>query len=271
MKESWRQKWAGCALITGASSGLGLAFAHALAARDLDLILVARRKHLLQDIALELSVRHSVRVEVVAEDLTLPGADERVLDYATELGMSVGLLVNNAGFGTYGHFEKQDVHFEARMVDLNCRVPVLLTHRFLPMMLARRRGAIIMVSSMAAFQSTPYLAVYGATKAFNLSFGESLAGELQQEGIDVLTLAPGVVRTGFQAVANSHDLPFPGQEMDAPEVVDRALESLGKRHLITPGYLNRWLCRLSGWIPRRLALRIATSMLRPQSGQFDGN
>ena len=260
---TWTKRYGGAALITGASSGIGSAFARALAARGMDLILVARRRPPLEEVAQALRTAYGVSVTVIPKDLAQPDAASELYSETRQHQLDVGLLVNNAGFGTYGPFYENDAPAEAQMVDVNCRAPVALTHAFLPPMIERKRGGIIIVASMAGLQPTPYLAVYGATKAFDLSLGESLWAELRSQGIDVTTLAPGVVKTGFQAVADSGHMPFPGQELSAHRVVEETLQALGHSSTVVPGRLNRMLGALSQRMPRRLNLLLGARMLKP--------
>src|SRR6185503_21100614 len=165
------------ALITGASSGIGEAFAQALAAKGTDLILVARSEDKLRALAKQLNELHSRRVEVVTADLGLAGSAAKVHAAAEALGMKVDLLINNAGFGTVGSFLNQDPERERQEVLLNAAAVVDMTHAFLPAMVERGRGGIINVASVASFQPLPYMAVYAATKAFVLSFSQAVRGE----------------------------------------------------------------------------------------------
>lgn len=266
MARSYGERFGGAALITGASAGLGATFARALAARGMDLCLVARREERLRASAAELSREFGVRAVPVAVDLAAPGGTEALVRAVGEAGVDVGLLVANAGFGTYGPFAEQDPPTESRMVDLNCRAVVEQCHAFVPGMRARGRGGIIVVASTAAFQPTPYFAVYGATKAFDLAFAEALGAELAPSGIDVLALCPGFVATEFQQVAGA---PIAGPTLTPERVVDTALRSLGRRSSVVPGAYNAltvfgnrlvprsWAARVVGWMmdPRRLAGR----------------
>src|SRR5262245_9939056 len=181
------ERYGGWALVTGASSGIGAAFAEALAERGFPLVLVARRKDRLEGLAARLGAAHRVDTLVVAEDLARAGACERVRDAVG--AREVGLLVNNAGFGFSGRFAETDANDDAEMVTVNCGVVVRLAHLYLPPMLRRRRGAMIVLASVAGYQPTPWFAVYGATKAFDLHFAEALADELRGSGVDVLALS----------------------------------------------------------------------------------
>ena len=165
--ERWRGKWA---LITGASAGIGLALAAQLAAGGTNLILTARRRERLETLAERLSQQHGVRVEVFPADLTLPIAPEQLFAFTEKQGIVVDLLVNNAGFGSYGLFHFSDRARQVAMVQVNVAAVVALTHLYLPKMIERRRGDILIVASTAAFQGLPYLATYAATKAFDLLF-----------------------------------------------------------------------------------------------------
>ncbi|RUS94356.1 hypothetical protein DSM107003_38890 [Trichormus variabilis SAG 1403-4b] len=179
------------ALVTGASGGIGKAFAEELAARQTNLVLIARSAEKLEEIATQLQQKHNVKVEIIAKDLTDPNATNDVFDLIKAKGLTIDLLINNAGFGDYGDFAERDGQRQLNMIQLNIMALVDLTHKFLPLMRERRSGSIINVSSIAGFQPMPYLSVYAATKAFVLSFSEALWAENRDYGVRVLVVCPG--------------------------------------------------------------------------------
>ena len=261
MERSCRERFGGAALITGASAGIGAAFAQHLAAAKMDLVLVARRRERLEATAKELSSAHGVKVEVVDLDLAAPGATEALVAGVAAKGMDVGLLVCSAGFGTYGPFVETDAAAESRMVDLNCRVVVEHCHAFLPKMVERGRGGVILLASTAAYQPCPYWATYGATKAFNLMLGEALWAELSPKGIDVLALSPGYTKTEFQQAAH---IDFGvGPELDVNDVVRGALGAIGKKPSTIPGNMNWLMAFTSRLVPRSLVAKASAQMSHP--------
>ena len=189
------------ALITGASSGIGKAFAEALARRGAKVILTARSEAGLNAVADALRAAKAPGVEVIALDLAAPGAGAKLAAAVVAKGLEVDLLVNNAGFGKWGDFLSVEAAVDAEMVQLNITALVDLCHAFLPAMQARRDGGIINVASTAAFAPLPYAAVYSASKAFVLSFSEALFGECEDKGVHVLALCPGGPQSNFAAVA----------------------------------------------------------------------
>ncbi|MFM6407432.1 MAG: SDR family NAD(P)-dependent oxidoreductase, partial [Microcystis sp.] len=189
------------ALITGASTGIGVVFARQLAQRQMELILVARSRDKLEQLAAELEEQYGVKVTVIVQDLTVARAGKLVYDTVNQKGINVDLLVNNAGFGGYGAFSEQDLARQLEMIQLNNLVLVELSHYFLRPMLAGAGGAIINVASIAGFQPLPYLSVYAATKAFVLSFSESLWAENKDKGVKILALCPGPTESNFFEVA----------------------------------------------------------------------
>ncbi|MFI5178793.1 MAG: SDR family NAD(P)-dependent oxidoreductase [Vicinamibacterales bacterium] len=243
-------------LITGASSGIGEALAHEFARRRSDLVLVARSGDKLRTLADALTRAHGVKAHVVVADLAAPGSAARVVDHVRAIGR-VDVLVNNAGFATFGPFVDTDLPTEIDEIRLNVETLTELTKRLLPDVLAAR-GKILNVASTAAFQPGPLMAVYYATKAYVLSFSEALGEELRGSGVTVTCLCPGPTRTGFQSRA--------GQEgarlleiglMDAEAVAGAAVRGLFRgRRVIVPGVLNRlgvWVVRFS---PRGAVLRV---------------
>jgi hypothetical protein len=188
-------------LITGASSGIGLELARLFAADGHDLILVARRADRLEALAGELRVGHAVTVHVWPEDLGDRDAPARLHARALAENLFVETLVNNAGFGALGDFAELPLDRQLAMIDVNLRALTELTHRFLPDMRRHRRGRILNVASMAAFQPGPHMAVYYATKAYILLLSEALSAELAGSGVSVTCLCPGVTRTEFQDAA----------------------------------------------------------------------
>lgn len=248
------------AVVTGASSGIGRVFAQRLAARGTPLILVARRKELLQSLAMELPVP----CVVVPADLSTRAGCDAVEQAAREAGASVGLLVHCAGYGLLGRFETLDPDDMLAMTELSCRAVVDLTRRFLPGMLAAGRGGLVFVSSLAAFQGAPFMSTYGGGKAFQLNFAEGLHQELRGRGVDVLCVCPGPVRTRFGDRAGV--TVFRGESTYlAPErVVDRALAALGRRPVLVMGwwpwmsaFLGRFVPRsLSAWVSGQVARRL---------------
>jgi uncharacterized protein len=254
------------ALITGASSGIGEAYAHQLAEKGLDLVLVARSEDRLRELAKQLAEVHSRRVEVVAADLSQPGAASKVAAAVAALGLGVDLLVNNAGFGTAGAFVKQDAERERQEILLNAAAVVDLSHAFLPGMLERGRGGVINVASVAAFQPLPYMSVYAATKAFVLSFTEGLRGELRGKGIRVLCVCPGPVDTPFFEATGNEKLRSTvpkGTMMTADAVVAASLKAFrAGRGLVVPGISNKLLAASGRFVPRGLLTAVTAKVMK---------
>ncbi len=239
---SLRERYGDWALVTGASAGIGAAFARALARDGVSCVLVARREDRLRELAAELEKAHPVATRVVAVDLARPGGAEELVAAVEDL--EIGLLVNNAGFGYAGRFDLQEPERLREMVELNCTAPVVLTSRLLPPMRSRGRGGVIFVGSVAGCQPLPLHALYSATKAFDNLLGEALWGELQGSGVDVCTLQPGSTESEFHGVAG--ELPHPGQP--AEEVVETAFEALGRQPSVIPGWFN--------WVRAHAAMRL---------------
>ena len=254
----------GWAVVTGASSGLGALFAERLAARRLPLVLTGRDATRLEQVRQRVHQKApGTEVELVVGDL---GTDAGVDDLISALGgREIEILVNNAGFGTYGKVAETDADRDRNLVGVNIDALVRLTHATLPGMLARRRGAILNVASTIAFQPAPYQATYGASKAFVLSFSEALWAETRGTGVRVTALCPGPTRTGFLEALDSDVSGVPiYQNMGAPEpVVDAALRALDRgRPVVVPGFRNWFLSRVSDVTPGWMATFISSRMLR---------
>ena len=245
------------ALVTGASSGLGAVFATALAAQQYDLTIVARNRERLETLAEHLRQRRGIAVEMVVADLT-QGAALRTVEERVAQDHALELLVNNAGFGTTGPFATLDPDREEAEILLNIMALVRLTRAALPGMLSRDRGAIINVSSIAAFVPGPYDATYGATKAFVNSFTEALHEELRGTRVRVQTLCPGFTHTEFQQRAGIDVSTIPTWAWMTPEaVVEASLAALRRGQIVcVPGLMNRLLTLLIGAAPRRLVRRV---------------
>ena len=244
------------ALVTGASAGIGATFARRLAAQGINLVLVARRADRLQSLAAELGRAAGVEARVVAEDLERDGVVDRIVERVGDL--PVGILVNNAGFSMHGRFDRVPRDKILGMVRVNCLAVAGLTHAFLPAMRARGRGAVIIVSSAAAYQPLGYAATYAATKAFDLMLGEALWAENRGSGVDVVVVSPGPVDTEFQAVAG--EVPHPGASPES--VVETAFTALGKKPSVVAGAFNKvraWSVRLG---PRAQIARLAMGVMR---------
>jgi len=239
-----KRRFGPTALITGASDGIGRAFAVQLAEQGFDLILVARRGDVLQDMALDLGTRFGGDVRVLAMDLSNPSAVPELMSLTESA--PVGLVVAAAGFGSIGPFLDQDVAAEINMVDLNCRSVVELAYAFVQRMAERRRGGIVLFGSLVGFNGAPLSATYAATKGFVQSFAEGIAAEMRPHGVSVLSVAPGPVGTGFAARA--------GMQMGqaaTPEIVARsALAALGRRTTVRPGFLAKFLGWSLAMLPR---------------------
>jgi short-subunit dehydrogenase len=259
-----KRRFGPTALITGASDGIGRAFAEALAAQGFDLLLVARREPVLQALSRDLVAKHGVKVQVIAADLSRPEAPAEVL--ARTADHPVGLLVAAAGFGSIGPFLDLDPVTEANMVDVNCRAVVELTHGFGKRMAAAGGGGIVLFGSLVGFQGVPGSATYAATKGFVQGFAEALTVEMRPLGISVLSVAPGPVSTGFAARA--------GMQMgksDTPEAVAAAaLAALPGGGTVRPGFMGKllgWsLAPLPRWGRVRVLGLIMMGMRSPAKG-----
>ncbi|WP_425615346.1 SDR family NAD(P)-dependent oxidoreductase [Anatilimnocola sp. NA78] len=251
------------ALVTGASSGIGEAFVKELARRKMNLMLVARDEAALQTLAAKLTAEQGIRADVVAADLSQEASATRIAAEVARLGVSIDLLVNNAGFMTYGHFETNDPATERAEVMVNVAAVVDLCHAFVPGMLSRGEGAIINLASIVAFQPVPYMAVYSGTKAFVVSFSMALAEELRGRGVRVVTLCPGPTATKFFERSNSAEVIRVGSHKpDA--VVKTALRALEQgRGLIVDGWKNTLMTYCSSVLPRAFTARMAAQQTRP--------
>jgi uncharacterized protein len=256
------------ALITGASTGIGRAFAYALAAQHTDLVFVARSGDALQTLAQELEATQGIKTLVIVQDLTDTQAAEQVFDRVQAAGWQVDLLINNAGLGDYGDFGERSFDKHQAMLNLNIVALVSLTQLFLAPMQQRRQGSIINVSSITAFQPVPYLALYAATKAFIVHFSQALWAENRSRGVHVLAVCPGPVTTDFFAAADmerNQKLMASQTYADPHEVVAEALAALAARQslVVTGGVKNKaitWAARLT---PREWLLNQLESEFRP--------
>jgi len=245
------------ALVTGASSGLGDAFARRLAAAGMNLVLVARREDRLRKLADELGGRHGVKTRIVPADLSredfLPAVAQATGD------LQIGLLVNNAGIGTAGPFLDGDLDGHLALLHVNNRAPLVLAHHFGRLMRTRRRGGMIFIASILGLAGVPDLSDYAASKAFDLVFAEGLARELARDGISVLAVCPGATRTDFwPAGVDTAAL------MSPDAVVDVAVRKLGRKTTTVAGWRNRvialatrfqprsWNAAIFGWVVRRM-------------------
>jgi uncharacterized protein len=240
-------------LITGASAGLGAEFARACAARGEALALVARRRDRLEALKAELGGD----VHIFAADLALPGAAESLIAELAAEGLSVGTLINNAGFGLAGRFADRPLDRQREMIDLNVRTLTELCHLVLPAMRAAGKGAILNVASTAAFQPGPNMAVYYASKAYVLSFTEALHHELKGSGIKVSALCPGPTHSEFSDVADSHSPTLERMKMPAAPVVEAGLDGLDRnKAVVIPGFRNKIGAQASRFLTRAAMRRI---------------
>jgi short-subunit dehydrogenase len=255
------------ALITGASSGLGEQFAYALGREHHDLVLTARREDRLAAVAGRARAAGAGTVRTIGADLARPETPAALYEQLASDGVKVDYLVNNAGFGTSGRFHLLPLERELEEIELNVTSLVAMTRLFLPAMVERRSGTIINVASTAAFQATPYMATYGATKAFVLSFSEAVAAELSGTGVTVMALCPGPVRTEFQKVANNERMRFPSFIWtEADRVVNQAIAAAASGHsLCVAGAINNAMVIASKFTPRALSTYISSTLLRPSS------
>ena len=244
-------------MITGASSGLGEEFARQLANRGADLVLLARRKNILEDLAADIRSASGRQVHVIAADLSVPGAAASVVSALAERGLHVNSLVNNAGLGKTAPFAKSSLTDVHAQIGLNVTAVVDLTHALLPQLLASGRGALVNIASLTAYSPTPNMAVYAASKAFVLRFTEALAYELRDSSLSVLALSPGPTRTGFYATSGTTET---GVRFQQPaQVVASAFKALDRAQTptsVVSGWQNRVSSHVLGLLPRRTVLRM---------------
>jgi short-subunit dehydrogenase len=258
-------------LITGASSGIGEAFARRLAERGDNLLLVARSEDKLINLCNELGRVKSIHAQYFAIDLSQPESPARLFAETEKRNLQIELLINNAGFGSMGEFATLPLRTELNMIDLNVRALVELTHLFLQPMRARKSGQILNVASTASFQPVPYMTTYAATKAFVLSFSEALWEENRAYGIEVMALCPGVTETGFFA-ASKMDRPPARASQTPEEVVDTALRAIRRRKSqVISGWTNKFGVALARVMPRTILLRTMGSIMRYARSQMIQN
>ena len=234
-QQRFAAKYGPWAVVTGASDGIGREIACRLAEAGLNVMLVARRRQPMDTLAAELGAGHGVQTRVVAADLGSAGEVAAVLQAARDL--DVGLLVAAAGFGSSGAFVDGVAEVEANMIDVNCRAVAVMAQHFAQRFVARRRGGLVLMSSLVAFQGVPRAANYAATKAYVQALAEALAVELKPSGVDVVAAAPGPVRSGFGGRA---DMKM-GISLAPKDVAQSTLDGLGRRVTVRPGWLSKLL------------------------------
>jgi len=261
------------AVVTGASAGIGRVFARRLAARGYDLVVAARRKARLDELAAEVFNEFGRRVESVVADLSTVEGRDLLFERTGGLDEPVELLVNNAGFGLAGEFANLSRERQLEMLQLNVVALTDLAHRYLGPMLERRRGGIINVASLAGFQPVPYLGAYAATKAYVLTFSEALAEEVRPYGVRVVVLCPGPVPTEFQEVAGTTiEGPVRLVATTPERNVDEALAALDEgKTVVVPGLHNRLLAVTVGFVPRAAVTRVAGGVYRMRMAERSGH
>jgi short-subunit dehydrogenase len=260
LRKAWQGKWA---VVTGASAGIGEALAVELAQAGVHLVLTARRRDRLDALAERLRTQHSIQTKVIVADLAQPEAPQQIFEATEGSGLIVDLLVNNAGFGEYGEFLHSKLEMQVNMVQVNCTAVVHLTRLFLPAMVKRRQGAVLIVASTAAYQPVAYMATYAASKAFDRMLAEALAEEMKRYGVRVSALCPGPTESEFQQVAGARA----GESrkmQSAAEVSRLGLEGLAQgKHWVIPYLAGRVQIFAQRFVPRRMVSGAAERMFRP--------
>ncbi len=252
------------AVVTGASSGLGAEFARLLAGRGFDIVITARREDRLRTLREEITAAHPVKVEVVAADLGSATGADGLIAAVTALGRPVGVLVNNAGCGLHGPFVEHDGPRVDQMLQLNMVSLTRLTHHFARGMVARKRGRILQVASVGAYQPSPYYAAYSATKAYVLFLGEALQNELRGTGVSCTTLCPGLTETEFHEAANHPKTGIVAATMmSARSVATIGITAMERgRAVVTPGFINKLNAFFIKLMPRSLATWVAGLLMK---------
>lgn len=254
-KERLRQKYGPWAVVTGASSGIGLELAHRLAEAGLNVVINARRADELEKVAQLLIATNGVTVRVVAADVSEPAGIQRVIDQTADL--DIGLLVASAGYGTSGWFTESNLTEEMGMLRVNCEAVLALTHHYSKRFAGNKRGGIILLSSLVAFQGVPFSANYAATKAYVQSLAEALAVELKPDGVDVVSAAPGPVKSGFEQRANMKM----NMALTPAQVGIPILRALGRQTTVLPGFLTKFLVYSLRTVPRWGKVRIMKQVM----------
>ena len=252
------------ALVTGASSGIGLAIARDLAKLNVSLVIVARSKDKLETLAAELG-SNGLKVIPIVQDLLVSNADEILWEELKRRNIEIDLLINNAGFGGYGYFHESPIDKQADMIELNVKALVKLTYRFLPPMIEKDHGAIMNVSSTASFQPVPFMSTYAATKAFVTSFTSGLAAELKKTNLQFVALCPGRTRTNFQVSAGSNKVRIKSRAATPEQVSRVAVNALIHNDLIAiEGLANKAQMHLQRLFPRSFILHLAYKIFKPK-------
>ena len=262
MTSEWKGKWS---LVTGASAGIGKALAQELAAGGTHLILTARRRDRLEELATHLRSKFRIQAEIFEADLSKPSAPQEIFNFTQEKGIAVDLLINNAGFGQFGELTTVDTQRLLDMVQVNCTAVLHLTRLFLPSMIARRNGDVLIVASTASFQAVPYISTYAATKVFDLYLAEGLAEEMKPHGIRVCALCPGTTESEFHEVAG-HPSHSKGRQETAEKVAKTGLRALAaSKSYVISGLGNYLGAHGERLVPRRFVTRIAANLFRPKN------
>jgi len=261
-KADFAARYGSWAIVAGASEGLGAAYAEELAARGLNLILVARRVELLQSLASTLSKKYNVETKIIAIDLAASDAIEQIAENTNDL--EIGLLIYNAAFSAIGPFLDRPFEDHLREIHTNAFAPLKLIYLLAEKMLARGRGGIVLMSSLSAFQGSAYISTYAATKAFNIVLAEGLWEEWRERGVDVLVCVSGAVKTPNYIASEPEQTGGLGDmTMNPDQVVQEALKALGKGPYVIPGRMNR----ISSFVmrhllPRKMAIKFMGKILR---------
>ncbi|MBX7153112.1 SDR family oxidoreductase [bacterium] len=253
------------ALITGASSGIGEALAHELARHKVAQVLVARSQDKLEALAAHIQAQ-DVRALVIPLDLTQPDSNDILAAELKKNDIAIDLLINNAGFGSYGFFHQSILHKECEMIDLNIQSLVRLTRQFLPGMVERDHGCIVNISSTASFQPVPFMATYAATKAFVTSFSLAIASELKDTDIRVIASCPGRTKTNFQVIAGSNRVRIRSRSAKADDVARVTVSAIQNyKKIAIEGWNNKLMVYMQRFVPRMIVLATARKIFEPKS------
>ncbi len=253
------KKWV---LVTGAASGIGAELCRLFARDGANLVMVDKNPDGLEKTSAELKRKFGIETLCLTFDLADPGAPARIFEELQAANIEIEVLVNNAGFGTFGAFWETDLARDQALVNVNVMAPMLLTKLFLPAMIARRRGKILNVGSISGFLASPYATTYYSSKAWLLSFSQGVATALRGSGVSVTLVCPGPTYTAFDWHSDGEGSAPPARkpfQMDASEVARQAYRGLGRRQMmVIPGASNRFLAVVAKLLPRKLALRLLT-------------